>query len=142
MEKDYGILIRSFTSNFNTYIGNQVEKYGIKQGQLEYFIVISQNPGITQLELAKLIKVGKSSVTQAIKILEDDGYVKKVPDENNRRSILCQITEKGEQIIDKLLQIKSAADEQLFHGFSNEDHDLFMKYLLLLNNNAERLIEK
>lgn len=134
--KDYGNILRSIIANVNIYIGSQVEKYGIKQGQYEYFLLIYSSPGINQLELARLKNVGKASVTKAIKILESDGFVKRVIDENDRRNILCFITEKGEAIIEDLISVKRNAEEDLFKGFSEEDKDILYKYLSLFHNNS------
>lgn len=69
--QDFGKLIRTITSNINYYIDSEIEKYGIKQGQFEYFFLICSSPGINQLELARLKNVGKASVTKALKILEE-----------------------------------------------------------------------
>ncbi len=139
MKKDFGKLIRSITSNVNFYISNQVEKYGIKSGQMDYFLIIWYTPGINQLELARLKNVGKASVTKALKILEVDGFIRRVVDENDRRKILCYITEKGEKIADDLLNVKNEAEQQLFKEFSDSDLEVFSGYLEKLNRNAEFL---
>lgn len=137
--KDYGKMLRSIIANVNNYIGSQVEKYGIKQGQFEYFLLIYSSPGINQLELARLKNVGKASVTKALKILEEDGFITRLTDENDRRNILCYITKKGEAIVDGLISVKINAEEDLFKGFRNDDKDAFYKYLSLLHQNSETL---
>lgn len=109
--KDFGKMIRSTLSNVNSYISAQVEEYGIKQGQFEYFLLIYSSPGINQLELAKMKNVGKASVTKALKILEDDGFIKRITDEKDRRNILCYITGKGEAIAENLVTIKKRQRE-------------------------------
>jgi len=133
---DYGKMLRSIIANVNNYIGSQVEKYGIKQGQYEYFLLIYSSPGINQLELARLKNVGKASVTKALKILEDDGFIKRVSDQNDRRNILCFITEKGEAIVEDLINVKRNAEEDLFKGFNEEDKDIFYNYLSLFHKNS------
>lgn len=134
--KDYGKILRSIIANINNYISSQVEKYGIKQGQYEYFLLIYSSPGINQLELARLKNVGKASVTKALKILEEDGFIKRVTDENDRRNILCFITEKGEAIVDDLIIVKRNVEEELFKGFNEEDKDIFYEYLSLFHKNS------
>lgn len=138
--KDFGKMLRSIISNVNTYIGCQVEEYGIKQGQFEYFLLIYNAPGINQLELAKLKNVGKASVTKALKILEDDGFIKRMTDENDRRSILCFITDKGEAIANNLIAIKREAEIALFKGFNESDKEKFYNDLSLFHKNSEKLV--
>jgi DNA-binding MarR family transcriptional regulator len=138
--RDYGIMLRSIITNINVYIASQIEKYGIKHGQYEYFLLIYSSPGINQLKLAKLKNVGKASVTKALKILEDDGFIKRITDENDRRNILCFITKKGESIVEDLINVKRNAEEDLFKGFNEEDRNNFYSYLSLFQNNSLILI--
>lgn len=138
--QNFGRLIRTITSNVNYYIGSKIEKYGIKQGQFEYFLLIYSSPGINQLELARLKNVGKASVTKALKILEDQDLIRRISDEKDKRNILCYITEKGEMIVADLMCVKAKAEKVLFKGFKDEDKQVFYKYLLLLNYNSEELI--
>ncbi|PKM65511.1 MAG: hypothetical protein CVU95_15065 [Firmicutes bacterium HGW-Firmicutes-2] len=137
---DFGKILRSIISNVNNYIGSQVEQYGIKQGQYEYFLLIFSSPGINQLELARLKNVGKASVTKALKILEDDGFIKRVTDQNDRRNILCFITEKGETIVEDLIRVKKNAEEDLFEGFNEKDKELFYNYLSMFHRNSATLV--
>lgn len=138
--KDFGKMIRTITSNTNNYIGAKIEKYGIKHGQFEYFLFIYSSPGINQIELAKLKSVGKASVTKALKILEDEGFIRRVPDEQDRRNTLCYITEKGDIIANDLLQIKAEAEKILFEGFTKEGKEDLYKHLFLLHQNSDALV--
>lgn len=136
---DYGMLIRGIMSNVNLFIGSKVEKYGIKHGQFEYFLLIYSSPGINQLELARMKNVGKASVTKALKILEDDGFIDRVPDEKDKRNQLCYVSKNGEKIVDELIDIKSNIESDIFEGFSKEDKMLFYNYLAKLYKNSEKL---
>lgn len=138
--QDFGKLIRTITSNINYYISLEIEKYGIKQGQFEYFLLIYSSPGINQLELARLKRVGKASVTKALKILEDDGLVRRITDEKDKRNTLCYITPKGEVIVDGLMHVKTIAEKELFEGFRDEDKQIFYNYMSLLYHNSKALV--
>lgn len=138
--KEFGKLIRSITSNINTYIGARVEKHGIKQGQYEYFMLIYSTPGINQLELSRLKNVGKASVTKALKILEDSGFIERRVDENDRRNTLCYVTKKGELIIEDLIHVRKNVEEELFQGFSEEEKSMLFKHLTILEENSSKLI--
>lgn len=139
MKSDFGKLMRAINSNMNKYIGKNIEKYGIRQGQLDYFLMISQIPGINQLDLANYKNVGKASVTKAIKILESDGLVRREIDETDRRNVCSTITEKGNHHLDELLQVKMALEKDLFAGFSEEEMTSFYQFMIRLYNNSERL---
>jgi len=137
--KDFGKLIRGITSNVNCFIGSNIEQYGIKQGQFEYFLLIFSVPGINQLEIGRLKSVGKASVTKALKILEEDGFIKRETDESDRRNTLCYITPKGEAIVEDLLNVKTKAESKLFVGFTEMDKKHLFEYLIKLHKNSELL---
>lgn len=138
--KDFGKLIRGITSNVNYYIGSKIEPYGIKQGQFEYFLLIYSSPGINQLELGKMKNVGKASVTKALKILEEDGFITRVTDENDKRNTLCYVSEKGEAIVENLIRVKSSAENDMFIDFSEKDKQQLFSYLIKLLKNSENLV--
>ena len=140
--KEYGRLVRGITRNVNTFIGSQIAKYGINEGQYEYFMHIYASPGINQLELAKLKNVGKGSVTKALKILEEDGFIKRVIDEKDRRNILCYISENGKEIVQDLIYVTMKSEEILFKGMGTEDKELFYTYLNILYQNSTDLLVK
>ncbi len=137
---EFGALIRGITANVNLFISSKIQKYGIKYGQYEYFLLIYSSPGINQLELAKIKNVGKASVTKALKILENDGLIRRETDSNDKRNILCFITKKGEKMVNDLMTVKTKSEESLFKGFSNKDKETLFKYLTLLKRNSEALL--
>ncbi len=138
---EYGALIRGITSRMNEYIGQISEQYGISAGQFEYFMLIYQSPGVNQLELARLKNVGKASVTKALAVLENDGFITRTPDEKDKRNMLCSVTEKGKATAGKLLHLSGNIQSALFAGFSEEDMSRFYRYLSRLSQNAHSLAQ-
>lgn len=138
--RDFRKQMRCIIFNVNSYIGSKIEKHGIKHGQYEYFLLIYSMPGINQIELSKMKNVGKASVTKALKILENDGLIKRVIDENDRRNILCYITEKGETIVDDLFDIRSKVESVIFEGLDDKDKIMLFKYLSQICLNSEKLV--
>ncbi len=44
-------------------------------------------------------------MTKVLKILEEDGFIKRETDESDRRNTLCYITLKGEAIVEYLINL-------------------------------------
>lgn len=135
-----GTLIRNITANVNEYISNNISDYGIKQGQFEYFLLIYSHPGINQYELSRLKGVGKASVTKALKILENDGFVERKTNVEDKRNIKCFITEKGSSIVNDLMKIRKNTEADLFMNFTQEEKDMFQASLEKLYINSKGLI--
>ena len=64
-----------------------------KFGALRHLAEASQPLALSQL--AEKIACVKSNVTQLVDRLENDGLVRRIPDPNDRRSILASITDDG-----------------------------------------------
>lgn len=140
--REIGFIIRSITANVNSYIEKQVAEYGLKQGQFEYFLIISMRPDINQLELAKLKGVGKASVTKALKILESQTLITRSTDPNDKRHIQCRVSEKGQLIVDKMMSIQSSVEAEVLKGFSKKDKEKFLSYLMTIHQNTSHLLER
>lgn len=139
MKSDFGKLMRSVNLNMTKYISKHMEAYGIKHGQMDYFLMISRNPGIKQLDVAKAANVGKASVTKAIKILEDQGFIRREIDESDRRNIKCFATEKGQEHISEMMKLKLKVEKDLFAGFKKEELELFYDFMTRLKYNSDHL---
>ena len=139
MNKEYGMILQSIMASTNDYVTRQVKKYGLKQGQVDYLILIANYPNINQLELTKKKNVGKASVTKALKILEEDGFISREVDPKDKRNFLCKVTPKGEKIISDLVKVKNQTVEVLFSDFTKEEKESFYNQLLKLEKNSKKL---
>lgn len=139
MINEFGMLMRTITADVNNYIGSITADYGIKQGQVEYFLLISSLPGINQLTLAEYKQVGKAAVTKAVRTLEADGLIMRVPDQDDKRYYQCYITPKGEAIVQALTVIRTETEKRLFRGFSEVERETFLGFMKRLKSNANDL---
>lgn len=139
--REFGTLIREIAANANQYVGSQAAEYGIKYGQFEYFLLIYIEPGINQLELGRKKGVGKASVTKALKKLEEQGFVTRIVDYEDKRNLRCYVTEKGSAIADELIGLSAHVEADIFAGFSEDEKEQFYSYLHRLLSNTRRMAE-
>jgi DNA-binding MarR family transcriptional regulator len=64
-------------------------------------------------QLAEKIACVKSNVTQLVDRLENDGLVKRVPDPDDRRSVLAAVTEEGRERYRAASMALANAEQQL-----------------------------
>ena len=94
-----------------------------------YLANISYNPNCSQKDLAELLFVSESNVTQIIKRLEKNGLVKRDVDEKNKSRRILNLTEKGKEIYFKLLKEAYEGKPKFFENYSPEDVEKFKKML-------------
>lgn len=98
------------------------DKHGLSEGRLQILIRLRHQPGAVALgELADMLNVSPRNVTGLVDNLERDGLVTRVPDADDRRSVLATLTDKGQERIDSIW--RDAVGRQVPHteGFSLEE---------------------
>jgi DNA-binding MarR family transcriptional regulator len=93
-----------------------------KFGALRHLAEASQPLALSQL--AEKIACVKSNVTQLVDRLENDGLVRRVPDPNDRRSILASITEDGRSRYEAGAAVLAQAQQDLLSDLPAEQRAL------------------
>ncbi|MHC1712296.1 MAG: MarR family winged helix-turn-helix transcriptional regulator [Solidesulfovibrio sp.] len=85
--------------------------------------------GQTPVELARRADKDKPNVTRLLKILEDKALVVRQPDPNDRRSHRIYLTESGNALKDKLLDLGTTCLERACLGLSSQEVATFKSLL-------------
>lgn len=134
-----GKKIRGITRNMKTYLNKQLADYSISEGQFEYFIIIYENEGINQKDLANIMNVGKASVTKAVKKLLEEDLVYRMVIEKDQRNYGLYISEKGKSYINFFDLTSISVSNKMFVDFSEEDIQKLQQLLDKLYNNSLKL---
>ncbi|MFC9965490.1 MarR family winged helix-turn-helix transcriptional regulator [Nocardia ignorata] len=79
--------------------------------------------GLTAGALNRAAMVTSGAITNRIDRLAAKDLVRRVPCADDRRSIFVQLTDKGTELVDRLLPLHVANEERLLAGLSPEDRD-------------------
>ncbi|MHA2294123.1 MAG: MarR family winged helix-turn-helix transcriptional regulator [Candidatus Hodarchaeales archaeon] len=93
-----------------------------------------QKDEISIHELSKATLLGKSTLTTMLKRLEEEGHIKRIPSEKDRRKTLIKLTEKNQKLQEKYVQVSSEMNDLFYHGLTEQEKDEFDRYL-------ERILE-
>ncbi len=77
--------------------------------------------GVTQHELVKITQMKGSTVSVAITKMEENGFVKRVPDEYDMRATRVFITKKGKEISEEHKRLIDKTDAEIMRGISERD---------------------
>jgi len=134
-----GILIRQIIGNINYYISDKLKPHNIKHGQFEYFMIIKQDEGINQNQLAEIKGVGKASVTKAVNVLETQGYIMRKTGEDDKRNVSLYCTEKGNEIVGELTSYKLELESTVFKDFTDYERSELIRLLAKMRDNTKEL---
>ena len=92
-----------------------------------YLINIFYHQNCSQRDLAELLFVSESNVTQIIKKLEKNGYVVRNPDSSNKSRKILNLTTEGKNIVFMILKEMYEWEGQFFKDYSSEDVEKFKR---------------
>lgn len=81
-----------------------------------YYISRSTNKELIQQDIASVMEKTKSAILRSIDILEEKGFVKRLPVAGDRRKNVIELTDSGKAIIEKMHDIFLEKDLVLKEG--------------------------
>ncbi|WP_033438882.1 MarR family winged helix-turn-helix transcriptional regulator [Saccharothrix sp. NRRL B-16314] len=114
---------------------------GLSSGALDVLIRLSTAPedGMSLGALAGSAGVSARNATGLVDTLERDGLVERVPDRNDRRSVLARITPRGEEWLDAFRRPSQLAMAAIFRGFTPAELTQLRHLCLRLADNQTRI---
>lgn len=135
-EKSVGRLISIIHRYTHTHVQKQIEQYGIGSGQFFFLMKLYQHEGINQETLAELLFVDKATCARAVKKLEEQGYVKRIRDQHDKRAYLLYLTDKAKQLKPSIKKALRQWTTHLLMGFSEKERQHLFDYLERIAHNA------
>lgn len=102
---------------------------GLKSCHASYLCVICSNPGITQDQLARKIFINKSNVARQLAILEEEGFVERRNDPEDKRAMQVFPTQKAQDCLPKIDEIFQTWETLVSQDLTGQEQLLISKIL-------------
>ncbi len=106
---------------------------------VRYIMFIYDNPNCSQDDLVSMFGQSKGNIAKILKKFEDEGYVKRQTNPENRRKYMLNTTPKGAQLVPKFRQISKEWEREV--GLDEIDED-FKQKIIKIAMNTQKLIEE
>ena len=123
------------------YRSDNLAQFGLKSIHASYLTEICAHPGISQDRLARLICINKSNVARQAAVLEEDGFVRRIPSEADKRVMELYPTEKTLEILPKINDILMCWEQCITHDLSEEEKELITTLLSKMSKRASWYME-
>ena len=123
------------------YRSDNLAQFGLKSIHASYLTEICANPGISQDRLAKLIFINKSNVARQAAVLEEEGFVRRVPSAADKRVMELYPTEKTLEIVPRINEMLLCWENCITHDLSEEEKELITALLGKMSSRAARYME-
>ena len=129
--------VHNLSKNQMKYLKNKIAEYDLDH-EVRYIMMIYENPNISQDDLVIMSGQSKGNIAKALKKLEDEGYIEREINPDNRRKYMLKTTSKGDELVPKVRQISKDWEKEV--GITEDDNEL-KKRLKEIAINGMRLVE-
>ncbi|MEG0154499.1 MAG: MarR family transcriptional regulator [Lachnospiraceae bacterium] len=112
-----------------------LDEYGMKPHQAGILMALDRKDGLSQRELAELLRISPPSITVALQKMEQEGYLTREHDEKDQRIIRLTVTEKGESSTESVHDAFERIDEILFAKMNLEEKMLLRRLTAQMQEN-------
>ena len=137
LEESIGFVVRNFTKALRDKILDNFKSSGYNIN-IEVWITLAylnRFEDKNQQELGTLLLQDKTAVTRLVSSMEDDGLIKRVIDEKDKRNKLLHLTKNGKDLYSKLVVEVEKTLNLAFVGIDNEEVEKTKQTLLKMQNN-------
>jgi DNA-binding MarR family transcriptional regulator len=114
------------------YYEQRLSAYGLTPPQYFVLNALWMGDGISAGELGKRVSLDGSTLTGIIDRMERNGYVERIPNPDDRRSVLIFLTPKARRLGPRILEFADELDAALRQPFSDEEVRTFERVLKAL----------
>lgn len=139
-----GYLLRRASSVFTTHWSHQLagEPVTVTPVQCGMMILVDENPGLTQIELARLLKVEGSTLWQLVDRLLELGLIHRYRVPNDRRAFAIHLSRNGRQALRRFERGLDQHQQSLLACLSEKERKALPAMLLRVIEAGDGLNEK
>jgi DNA-binding MarR family transcriptional regulator len=132
--KDPGIRtfrdLLSLSHLIENYLEERLNSDGINRTQrMIVLLILAKNDYMTPTEISKMTYHTIDTINKSINVLNKLGLTESVRSEKDRRIRKVTLTEKGVELAEKDIPLRSMAFFQAMDGFSNKEAKVFISYI-------------
>lgn len=127
--KHIGKYISQLYRKGSVFINKEVSEYGIGSGQFMFLLELYINDGKNQEEIAETLKIDKGTTARALKKLEEQGFVTRIKDENDKRSNKIYLNDKAKDVRDGVLDVLNDWNKEITKNLTEEEEEMLKSLL-------------
>jgi DNA-binding MarR family transcriptional regulator len=137
----FTVLINAISRSIHKLKAMEMAEFDLRSSHVSCLYYLYKMKSLTAKELCDICAEDKANISRAVKYLEENGYVRCDAKHAKRYQSLLTLTEKGEEIGER---IACKIDRILFcagDGVSEEDRQIMYRSLAVINENLHRVCQ-
>lgn len=111
------------------FINRELSNYGIGSGQFMFLLELYIQDGRNQEELSERLKIDKGTTARALKKLEEQGFVTRIKDENDKRSNKIYLNDKAKDVREGVLDVLNDWNKEITKSLTEEEEEMLKSLL-------------
>jgi DNA-binding MarR family transcriptional regulator len=127
------------------YLGRRQEevfgRFGLNRGEVGVLSALrSAGPPhrLTPTRLGRGLMLSSAGITSRLDRLERRGLIVRLPDPDDRRGVLIELTDRGAELVDAAVRANTESETQLLAGFNDREIDTLQRLLRKLVSALEQ----
>lgn len=107
-------------------------EFGINKGELDVLKLLRRTEGPSRLSpshLSERLHLSSGAMTNRLDRLETQGLIERLPDPSDRRGVIVQLTDKGDEVFHSAIERQIEKEKALFVPLSPAERDKLSKIL-------------
>jgi len=134
-----GFLMHDITRMRRAILDQMMNKFGVTRAQWWVIAHLSRHDGMTQVQLASILDIGKASLGSLVLHLEEGNFVERRFDPIDKRARRLYLTRKSRQLLDQLHSVEFEFNELALQGVDRQARSQLLALLTLIKANLLRL---
>ncbi len=135
LDENIGFQLRITSEVMRAEMQHRFQPYGVRLAQWQYLRVLWHHDGLTQNELSRRVRRVGANAVSVLNGLEAQGYVRRVRNSGDRRSINIFLTDEGRALKDVLIPQAATIHSRALRGFSAEEAAQLVHFLRRIRAN-------
>ena len=115
-----------------------LHEIGLYRGQQFVLCALWREEGVTHSELAEHLSVHPATVSNALRRMEQAGFLERRPDPEDQRISRVYLTPEGRDIRSAVERVWAKLEKETLRGFTNEERRSLESFLQRIHENLEK----
>ena len=123
-------------------VESHLQEIGLYRGQPPLLYALSHQDGLSNAELAHLLRVTTPTISNMVKRMQQAGFVEKRRDVEDERVTRVYLTDQGRDVTVKMANIIIQINDLIGEGLSAEEKALLIPLLRKMTANIENALQQ
>ncbi|CEO26333.1 MarR family winged helix-turn-helix transcriptional regulator [Paraclostridium sordellii] len=128
-KRHIGKYISQLYRKSSVFINKELVKYGIRSGQLMFLMDLYLKDGKNQEEISERLKIDKATTARALKKLEEQDFIKRIRDDNDKRSNKIYLTDTSKDLKEEVYGVLDEWNEKISKSLTKEEKETLANLL-------------